>query len=338
MIVALVILITVYKQLYVQAEIIKNGQLVLTKVFKQHSDEVWDVEFSPDNILLGSCGLDKRLKIYSLNEAKVLHDIEHPEGIPTLSFNPKGKTICTGSYDGKVRVWDLKTGSLLNTLIGNNGTLWSVSYSPSGNIIAGAGTAKKIFIWNAINGQLIKTLDGHDRDIWSLSFSPDGTTLASSGSDRSIRIYDVNSGKMIKTIKEHTDAVISVAYSPDGNLLASGGDDKVVNIWDTKSWKLIRTLKKENQSIYSVAFSSDNKTILSAGRDKKVLGEFLQYRFNYRGPLKDVSARLWDVNSGELLHTITEHENDIWSVCFSNDGNWLASSSVDKTVKIWQLK
>jgi WD40 repeat protein len=87
-----------------------------------------------------------------------------------------------------------------------------------------------------------------------------------------------------------------------------------------------------------VSFSSDNKTILTAGRYKKALGEILQYRLNYKGSVKDVSARLWDVNSGKLLHTITEHQNDIWNICFSNDGNWVASSSVDKTVKLWKLK
>ena len=266
----------------------------------------------------------------------MLYNLVHHDRISSLSFSPDGSQICAGSHDGKIRIWLLNTGDLLKKLEGNKGALWTVTYNPSGDLIAGAGTDKIIRIWDVNSGKLIKNFEGHERDIWSLSFSPDGTLLASSGSDNSIRIYDMATGNNIKTIKEHTQAVISVAFSPDGKLLASGGDDKTVNIWDTQNWTLIRSLKGENECIYSVAFSPDNATILTAGTDKKVLGEILQYRFGYKGPIKNVSARLWDVNSGKLLHTITEHQNDIWEVCFSKNGKWIATASADHTVKIWK--
>ncbi|MDZ8228113.1 MAG: WD40 repeat domain-containing protein, partial [Nostoc sp. ChiVER01] len=37
------------------------------------------------------------------------------------------------------------------------------------------------------------------------------------------------------------------------------------------------------------------------------------------------------------IHTLTGHDNFVWSVSFSPDGKTLASGSDDKTIKLWNL-
>jgi WD40 repeat protein len=67
--------------------------------------------------------------------------------------------------------------------------------------------------------------------------------------------------------------------------------------------------------IRSIAFSSDGKTLLSGSNDK--------------------TARLWDVQTGQLLHLLTGHRERIKCVGMSPDGELLLSSSVDSVVKTW---
>lgn len=67
--------------------------------------------------------------------------------------------------------------------------------------------------------------------------------------------------------------------------------------------------------IRSLAFSPDGKRLLSSSNDKTV--------------------RLWDVQSGQLLHLLTGHRDRIKCVGISPDGQILLSSSTDAIVKAW---
>ena len=47
---------------------------------------------------------------------------------------------------------------------------------------------------------------------------------------------------------------------------------------------------------------------------------------------------LWDVNTGESLHTLSGHTNQVWSVSFSPDGRTLVSGSHDQAIKLWDVE
>lgn len=48
--------------------------------------------------------------------------------------------------------------------------------------------------------------------------------------------------------------------------------------------------------------------------------------------------RLWDVERGVCVHTLTKHQEPVYSVAFSPDGKYLASGSFDKCVHIWSTQ
>ena len=72
------------------------------------------------------------------------------------------------------------------------------------------------------------------------------------------------------------------------------------------------TLEGHTDLVWGVAFSPNRKMLARASWDK--------------------TARLWNVNTGRLLHTLTGHTNEVLSVAFSPDGNTLASSNWDGSI------
>ena len=78
------------------------------------------------------------------------------------------------------------------------------------------------------------------------------------------------------------------------------------------------TLEGHWSAVNSVCFSPDG-TLLASGSS-------------------DATIRLWDVKTGNRLHTLTGHRYGVYSVSFSPDGSLLASGSRDDTIRLWDVK
>ena len=108
--------------------------------------------------------------------------------------------------------------------------------------------------------------------------------------------------------------ISEIAYSPDGTRLAVAGG---IGVWlyDTATYQELALFTGHTSN--SVSFSPDGNTIASAGWDNTV--------------------RLWDVVSGNLIHTLTGHTGRVESVSFSPDGNKIAAGGYDNTVRLWDV-
>jgi WD40 repeat protein len=149
-----------------------------------------------------------------------------------------------------------------------------------------------------------------------------GKILASGSKDQTVKLWSLEQGKEIYSFKGHTDDVLCVAFSPDGKLLASGGgrNDRSIRILQLTE-NTVKTLTVSSDwftgGINALSFSCDGKILASAGNDKTV--------------------KLWNVETGEEMKTLTGHSEAVYAVVFSPNGNILASSSQDKTVKLWKV-
>jgi WD40 repeat protein len=120
-------------------------------------------------------------------------------------------------------------------------------------------------------------------------------------------------------------------------MLASTSDDCTIKLWSINDSRLLRTMSVP-EHVQAVAFSPDDTRLLTGGRDKTQPGELLQNIFGDSQFNKGVSARLWDVETGTLLQTFTQHSNDVTDVAYSHNGKWMATASADKTVALWYFK
>ena len=58
--------------------------------------------------------------------------------------------MLSGSDDSSLKMWDLRQGHLLYTLLGHQGSVNAVKYNPSGDNIASAGADNQVMYWKGL--------------------------------------------------------------------------------------------------------------------------------------------------------------------------------------------
>ncbi len=243
--------------------------------------------------------------------------------VNSIAISPDGNTLASANDDKSIIFWDLNTKQVLETLWGHSQAVKSLAFSPDGKILATASDDKTIKLWDVNSFQEIFTFVGHFHAVKSIAFSPDGKLLASGSWDKTVKIWDVNSGEEICTLTGHKLQVSAVAFSPTGKLLASASFDRTIRLWNlpvSQESKLELknrphyTLLGHARAVLTVAFSPDGQ-ILATGSD-------------------DNTIQLWEVNTAQLIRTLSSHSWSVVTLAFSVDGETLISGSWDKTIKL----
>jgi glucose repression regulatory protein TUP1 len=66
-----------------------------------------------------------------------------------------------------------------------------------------------------------------------------------------------------------------------------------------------------------------------------MFSEFLQYQWAYETDENDITVRIWDVKTGNVIQRLNGHKNDVGNVNLSSDSKILISSGADGKVVIW---
>ena len=114
---------------------------------------------------------------------------EHRGNITRTLFTPNGKTLVSGSADGTMRFWDLKTGELITTLEEYDPDS-PIAFSPDGQTFASGGENAKVLLWDLNTGRLKTTFTAYN-PVRRISFEDDGNTLITSGTDGTTLVWDL---------------------------------------------------------------------------------------------------------------------------------------------------
>ena len=109
-----------------------------------------------------------------------------------VAWVPRSHTVCIGSLDGRVHLWNLDTDQT-EVLTPEAGNVWAIAVSPDAKTLA-VGTQDGVLkLFNLPTWREVAVLKGHLTYIGGLTFSPDGGVLISSGggSSRIWRARDV---------------------------------------------------------------------------------------------------------------------------------------------------
>ncbi|QRV94925.1 WD repeat-containing protein [Ceratobasidium sp. AG-Ba] len=255
-----------------------------------------------------------------LRSTRPVHTIDTKYEVRCAAYSHNNAYIATGSWDSKIRILDVHTGSHVGQpLQGHTGEVKSVAYShDSAHIVSGSGD-KTVRIWDAhTSKQVGQPLQGHTDGVTSVAYSRDGIYIVSGSYDKTVRIWNASTGEQVgQPLQGHTRSIYSAAFSHDSAYIVSGSLDRSVRIWDAHTGKQVgQPLQGHTDLVYSVAYSHDSAYIVSGSWDK--------------------TMRIWDAHTGEQVgQPLQGHTDSVNSVAYSHNSAYIVSGSDDRTVRIW---
>ncbi len=182
---------------------------------------------------------------------------------------------------------------------GHWGEITAIRFATDGALVASASADKDVRVWDSGTGDLVSNLFGHDEPIQCLAFTPDNRRLLTGGKDNTLRLWDIADGSEIHRWC-FSGTIKSVDCSPDGRYVLAGGYFRPQLI-SLESLETVLHLGQE-QDVNQVACLSPQSPVALTATATRTLG-------------------IWDLTSGNLIHTLNTTGGLIYSVLFAPQGD-----------------
>ncbi|KAI8903611.1 WD40-repeat-containing domain protein [Gorgonomyces haynaldii] len=252
-----------------------------------HEADIYSLDWSRDGKLVVSGSGDKTVKVWETESGRLLNSLSNDRdesllqhqrqnskdsGVTSVAIRPSGVCVAAGSLDEMIRVWDLRTGHLLERFQGHKNSVYSVAFSPDGMSIVSGSLDRSLIIWN---------------------LSPQTLAILSAPADPSVVPPVQITTKYRYRFEGHSDFVLSVGYPGlDGSLgrvdrdgrplqdaipelewIISGSKDRHVIFWDARSSdpepKPLMTLQGHKNSVISIGLGPNGGLFATGSGDQK---------------------------------------------------------------------
>jgi hypothetical protein len=187
-----------------------------------------------------------------------------------LAVSPNGTKLAAGGCDRLVRVWDLPTGKLEQTIENHADWILSLAFSPEGTRLITGSRDRTAKVWDLVAKESVAAFNEHQAGVYAVAMTPDGLTGISGAEDGNIRMWHATDktkqvGKQTRVLGSHGKTVLRMAFWGDpkgkGPLLASCGADGSVKLFDPASGAALKTGVGFTDWVYAVAISPDGQFV-----------------------------------------------------------------------------
>jgi WD40 repeat protein len=254
------------------------------------------------------------IQLYNGPDAALQSQIAQPaDTVLGLAYLPNGQGLISAGSDGVARLWSLPFP--VATIADTKADSFAIS-SDATRIAVVAGTSIRVLGSN--NMATIGEIKGLKATPTFVALNSNGTRVAAVSADKSIRLYNVADGKEIRTIANIPATVVALSLQSTGNQVAVASDDHSIRVYGVGDGKLVKELKGHAGRIHSLTFVPTNADkLISAGADK--------------------IAKIWSLSTGKFTD-LTGHTDTITSITLDRAGKTIATGSLDKSTRLWNLE
>jgi WD40 repeat protein/serine/threonine protein kinase len=304
------------------------------RLLQGHAGQVRALAFDPSGTHVASASQDQTIRIWNLASGQLPHVIRaHAGPVTSLVFDCDGSRLVSGSEDQTIKILSA-TNSIDNRLL-NEHTLLGIArlqFHPDGSELAAAGNDGAVHFWDLALEQKTRRWPGNGTWFRDAAYSPDGRWfVASNGSRldpltrRELRIWDLHEPRKVVTLPDpigyHT-----LAFSPNARYLFWADEKENVRTWDLHGGCEAPGLSARIPRLTALAVGGPGGRLLaiaSGGIDRD--GNFLPG-----------GIVIWDWVADREVRKLAGEDGWFTSITFSPNGRWLAVTSGDHTIRLWE--
>lgn len=291
--------------------------------------------FSPDGSRLAAAERDGSVRIVGFASGDSLSEWSvEAAGVGAVAWSPRGDRIAIGGFRWihpdpeqpsrrrPTAFLELRrpTGELVRALKPSGFSLGALAFSPDGSWLAAGGPQGKLdLVPVTAEGAAVAIEIQESRgfpEIDALAFSGDGARLAAACGDGTVRLFSIPDGASLEKVSTpmHRAGATAVSFFPDGEGFASGGADLLIRVVDAASGGAPDVLPGHLGRIVGLAAGPDGRLVTAA---------------------EDGTVRLW---STAAIESPLVHQESVWGMAFSRDGELFATVDAAGTVRIWNRR
>ncbi|KAJ3338143.1 hypothetical protein HDU93_009943 [Gonapodya sp. JEL0774] len=213
-----------------------------------HTDSVISAGFSCDGKLVATGGMDGVVKVWSVQDGKLVQNLQGPSEITWIKWHPRGAVLLAGTSDATVWMWNAPTGSCMSVFSGGHtGPVSCGMFTPDGKTVVSGSEDGSFAVWDPKNGHLVRKLSGgdarwHGDTITCVDVKTDGTVAGTGSEDGTAKLLHLGNGKILGSFEGNTDSVEAVGFSPTLPIFATGSLDGSLKLWDVQTLRLRQTM------------------------------------------------------------------------------------------------
>lgn len=258
-----------------------------TMVLTGHKDNVWGCTINSNNSLIASASMDRSVIIWNFNTGEIEkrikiepHDIivkgeipelnhKFPNSVYSVSFSPNNQILAIGCADHLIRIYNLKSFKLIDTLNLHDNWILGVKFSEDGKYLVSGAFRSEIIIWETETFKPIRVIKDKDGFNGAFLLFDNNEKLLTAGNSEII-IWSVKTGKVIRKIPVQS-SLQSVQLTSNLKYLVTCAEDHTVRIWKFDTGEEIWKYTNPKPEISSCRISPNGQYLAVATPESNIL-------------------------------------------------------------------
>ena len=338
-----------------------------------HTGPILDIAFDPTGTSLATASRDGSSRVFELETGKETQVFSGFGDLRNVAYSPDGSTLVFTNYGGDLRLWNVsKPPQELEKFSYSVRPITGIAFSPEGRRIGLSSQDGTAIIVDIRTGKELKHIRAHDGNVFDLEFAENGRRIITSGVDGLVRVWDARTdwepsrvntkllfpktqilafphfaitpnrkyvllpsglrnsnpgqgekGLLVinlenvsanKILYGHKGFLTDVAVTPDGNHYLTSSEDCTARIWNATSG--VEEFQLPHPEPVTSICCNSNGSIAATG-------------------CSNGKARLWRIETGEVLQEWQAHDGRITRVAYSPVDEQLATVGQDGMVRLW---